>query len=158
GELKLFHKAIEDDPIIHKRTKGVGVLSKEEAISFGAVGPTARASGVDIDVRRDDVYANYDKVNWSVVTLTEGDIYAKVMVRILEMFESCSIIEQCVERLPKGEIALEIVEIPEGEGIGRVEAPRGECFHYVRSDGTNRPVRHKIRAPSYVNVPTNLVS
>ncbi|MCM8773526.1 MAG: nickel-dependent hydrogenase large subunit [Candidatus Omnitrophica bacterium] len=158
GELKLFQKAIEDDPVIHKRTKDVGILSKEEAISFGAVGPTARASGVDIDVRRDDVYANYDKVNWSVVTLTDGDIYAKVIVRILEMFESCSIIEQCMERLPKGEIALEIIEIPQGEGIGRVEAPRGECFHYVRSDGTNRPVRHKIRAPSYVNVPTNLVS
>lgn len=157
-QLKLFKKVIEDDPIIHKRTKGVGILTQEQARSFGVVGPTARASGIDIDVRKDDVYACYDKINWSTVVFSEGDVYAKIMVRILECFESCSIIEQCLEKIPKGEIEVEVEDVPCGEGIGRVEAPRGECFHYVRSDGTNHPVRHKVRAPSYMNVPSNLAS
>ena len=153
--LKLFQKAVQDDPLIHKRTEGVGVLTKEEAISYGAVGPTARASGYDIDVRRDDVYACYDKINWAVITLPNGDVYDKVVVRVLEMLESCSIIEQCLAKIPDGDIEVEVRDIPEGEGAGRVEAPRGECFHYVRSDGTNRPLRHKVRAPSFMNVATN---
>ncbi|MFA5272005.1 MAG: nickel-dependent hydrogenase large subunit [Candidatus Omnitrophota bacterium] len=156
--LKMFQNAVQDDPVIQTRTKDIGVLKKEEGISFGAVGPTARASGIDIDVRRDDIYACYDKVKWSVILQKEGDIHAKLLVRILEMFESCSIIEQCLDRIPKGDIEVEVRDITPGEGVGRVEAPRGECFHYVRSDGTNRPVRHKIRAPSFVNVATNLVT
>ncbi|MCM8786581.1 MAG: nickel-dependent hydrogenase large subunit [Candidatus Omnitrophica bacterium] len=159
--LKMFEKVVKDDPVIMKRTKGVGVLTKEYAISFGALGPTARASGVNIDVRKDDPYALYDKIDWSVVVLTDGDIYAKILLRILECLESSSIILKCLEsldRIPKGEIETEVFDIPAGEGIGRVEAPRGECFHYVRSDGTNRPVRHKIRAPSFMNVATNLVT
>jgi NADH-quinone oxidoreductase subunit D len=156
--LKMFQKVVEDDPVIQKRTKGIGVLKYEDALSFGALGPTARASGVDIDVRRDDVYACYNQINWSVITQRTGDIYAKVLVRVLEMLESCSIIEQCLDKMPKGEIDAQIRDIPEGEGIGRVEAPRGECIHYVRSDATNRPLRHKIRAPSFANVATNLVT
>ncbi|MDD5195346.1 MAG: nickel-dependent hydrogenase large subunit [Candidatus Omnitrophica bacterium] len=156
--LKMFAKAVNDDPIIQKRTKDVGILSKEQAISFGVLGPIARASGWDIDVRRDDSYALYDTVKWSVIVQKEGDIYAKILVRVLEMFESCSIIEQCLNKIPKGDIETEVRDIPAGEGIGRVEAPRGECFHYIRSDGTNRPIRHKIRAPSLMNVPSNLVT
>ncbi len=157
-DLRLFQKAVEDDPIIHKRTKGIGVLSYEDAVSFGAVGPTARCSGVDVDVRRDDPYAFYKDVDWNVIVLKDGDVYAKVVARVLEMFESCRIIEQCLDKMPRGEIAVEVRDIPAGEGIGRVEAPRGECFHYVRSDGTNRPVRHKVRAPSFMNVATNQAS
>ncbi|MEI8350212.1 MAG: nickel-dependent hydrogenase large subunit [Candidatus Omnitrophota bacterium] len=156
--LQLFQKAIEDDPVIQTRTKGVGILKKEDALSIAVVGPTARASGVNIDVRRDDPYAFYDKLHWSVITCREGDIYAKVIVRILEMFESCSLIEQCLDKIPDGAIEAEVRDIPPGEGIGRVEAPRGECIHYIRSDGTNRPIRHKIRAPSFVNVASNLVT
>ncbi|UCC95391.1 MAG: nickel-dependent hydrogenase large subunit [Candidatus Omnitrophota bacterium] len=156
--LKMFQKAVEDDPVIQKRTKGVGVLTKEDAISFGVLGPTARASGYDIDVRRDDTYALYDKIDWNVIVLQEGDIYAKLIVRVLEMFESCRIIEQCIDKMPRGDIEVEVRDITPGEGVGRVEAPRGEVFHYVRSDGTNRPVRHKVRAPSYMNVPSNLVT
>jgi NADH-quinone oxidoreductase subunit D len=156
--LKMFQKAVQDDPVIQTRTKGIGVLKKEDAVSLGVVGPIARASGLDMDVRRDDLYACYDKIKWSVIVLNEGDIHAKVLVRILEMLESCSIIEQCLDRIPKGEIETEVRDIPPGEGIGRVEAPRGECFHYVLSDGTNQPVRHKIRAPSFVNVASNIVT
>jgi len=156
--LNLFKGAVMDDPIIQARLKGVGVLTKKQALDFCVVGPTARASGLDLDVRRDDPYGVYDKVNWNVIVEKEGDIFAKTVVRILEMYESVSIIRQCLEKMPKGEIDANIKEIPPGEGIGRVEAPRGECFHYVRSDGTNRPIRHKIRAPSFMNVVSNKVA
>jgi NADH-quinone oxidoreductase subunit D len=153
----LITGAVMDDPVIHARTKGVGVLSREDIINYAAVGPTARASGVDIDVRRDDPYAAYPLVNWKVITATAGDVFAKAEVRLLEMYESISIIEQCLDGLKKekeGEIAANVNEIPEGIGTGRAEAPRGEVFHFVQTDGSNYPVRHKIRAPSYVNIAT----
>ena len=77
-----------------------------------------------------------------------------MVVRLLEVLESIKMIKEAVNKLPDGPIAIEVREIPPGEGCGRAEAPRGETFHYVRSDGGNRPVRHKMRAPSYVNVPS----
>lgn len=153
--LDLFRGAVADDPVVHARTKGVGVLTPDDIRAFGAVGPTARASGVDIDVRRDDPYAAYGMVEWMVVTGKAGDVYDKVMVRILEMYESHAIISQCLRKLPPGEIDARVKGVPAGEGIGRHEAPRGEVFHYVRSDGTNRPARYKVRAPSFMNVATN---
>jgi NADH-quinone oxidoreductase subunit D len=146
-----------DDPVIHARTKGVGILTREDILDFAAVGPTARASGVEIDVRRDDPYAAYPLVNWKVITAKTGDVFSKAEVRLLEMYESLSIIEQCLDKMKKekeGEIAAEVREIPEGMGTGRAEAPRGEVFHFVKTDGSNYPVRHKIRAPSYVNIAT----
>ena len=154
----MFKGAIMDDPVIKARLKGIGVLTKQQAIDWCVVGPTARASGVDIDVRRDDPYGAYDRVNFNVIVEQEGDIFAKTVVRIKELYESIRIIRQCLDKMPKGEIETKIKEIPPGEGIGRVEAPRGECFHYVKSDGTNRPIRHKIRAPSYMNVASNKIS
>ncbi|HQM68273.1 MAG TPA: nickel-dependent hydrogenase large subunit [Bacteroidales bacterium] len=153
----LLTGAVMDDPVIHARTKGVGVLSRQDISDFGAVGPTARASGVSIDIRRDDPYAAYPLVSWKVITAEEGDVFAKVKVRLLEMYESISIIEQCLgglEKTQEGDIAVKVNEIPEGSGTGRAEAPRGEVFHFVVSDGSNSPVRHKIRAPSYVNIAT----
>ena len=156
--LDMFKGAVMDDPVIQARLKGVGILNKQQAIDWCVVGPTARAAGINIDVRRDDPYGAYDRVSWNVIVEREGDVFAKTVVRILELFESVSIIRQCLDKLPKGEIDANIKDIPPGEGIGRVEAPRGECFHYIKSDGTNRPVRHKIRAPSYVNVASNKVA
>ncbi|MDI6606199.1 MAG: nickel-dependent hydrogenase large subunit [Candidatus Omnitrophota bacterium] len=156
--LNLFKGAVMDDPVIQARLKGIGILTKEQAIDWCVVGPTARASGVNIDIRRDDPYAAYDKVSWNVIVEKDGDIFAKTKVRILELYESIGIIRQCLNKMPKGAFDADVKDIPPGEGIGRVEAPRGECFHYLRSDGTNRPVRHKIRAPSYVNVASNKVA
>jgi len=156
--LDMFKGAVMDDPVIQARLKGVGILTKQQAIDWCVVGPTARASGVNIDVRKDDPYGAYDRVSWNVIIETAGDVFAKTVVRILEMQESVSIIRQCLDKMPKGEIDANIKDIPPGEGIGHVEAPRGECFHYVKSDGTNSPVRHKIRAPSYVNVASNKVA
>jgi membrane-bound hydrogenase subunit alpha len=153
----LLAGAVMDDPVIHARTKGVGILTKEDIINYGAVGPVARASGVAIDVRHDDPYAAYPLVNWKVITAREGDVFAKAEVRLLEMYESISIIDQCLARMKKekeGETEIVVKEVPEGIGTGHAEAPRGEVFHFVKTDGSNYPVRHKIRAPSYVNIAT----
>jgi len=154
----MFTNAILDDPVIRTRLEGVGILSKEDAIAYGVLGPTARASGVAIDVRKDDPYDAYDKVDWDIVVFEEGDVLAKAKVRLLECFESIKIVRQCLKNMPDGPIETRIEDIPPGEGIGRHEAPRGEVFHYVRSDGSNMPVRHKIRAPSYMNIASNVVA
>jgi len=156
-KLDLLIGAVMDDPVIHARTKGVGILTRQDIIQYAAVGPTARASGVDIDVRRDDPYAAYDMVDWKVIVTGEGDVFAKVYVRLLEMVESVSIIEQCLDGLekePEGDTEVKVKNIPEGMGTGRAEAPRGEVFHFVVTDGGYGPIRHKIRAPSYVNIAT----
>lgn len=153
--LDMFKGAVMDDPVIHARTKGVGVLTKEKAAEYCVVGPTARPSGIAIDVRKDDPYFAYDWVDWDIVVREEGDVYAKVVVRILEMYESIKIIEQCLKKMKPGVIDLKIKELPPGEGIGRAEAPRGEVYHYCRSDGSNFPVRYKVRAPSYTNIFSN---
>ncbi|MGB8226340.1 MAG: nickel-dependent hydrogenase large subunit [Sedimentisphaerales bacterium] len=153
-KMNMLTKAVLDDPILQARLKGVGVLTKEDAILYAVTGPTARGSGVDIDVRRDDPYAAYGELDWKVITQPQGDVFAKTVVRLLETLESVNIVRQALKKLPKGPIAVEVKQIPAGEAVGHTEAPRGETFHYVRSDGGNRPVRHKVRAPSYVNVPS----
>jgi len=156
--IDMFKGAVMDDPVIKARLKDIGILNKQQVVDWCVVGPTARAAGLNIDVRRDDPYGAYDRVDWNVILEKDGDVFAKTVVRILELYESVSIIRQCLEKMPKGEIDANIKDIPPGEGIGRVEAPRGECFHYVCSDGTNQPIRHKIRAPSYMNVASNKVA
>jgi len=153
-KMNMFIGAVLDDPVLLARLKGVGNLSREDAIKRCTVGPVARSAGVDIDTRRDYPYAAYDLVDWKVITQEDGDVLAMAVVRLLEILEAIKIIRQCVEKMPEGPILVEVPEIPPGEGIGVEEAPRGECFHYVRSDGTNRPYRLKVRAPSYVNIPS----
>jgi NADH-quinone oxidoreductase subunit D len=153
-KMDMLTKAVLDDPVLHARLKGVGVLKKSDAVSYAVTGPTARGSGLRIDVRADDPYAAYDDLNWKVIVQPEGDVFAKAVVRLLETFESIKMVREALRKLPGGPIAVEVKEIPPGEGCGHAEAPRGETFHYVRSDGGNRPVRHKMRAPSYVNVPS----
>ena len=152
--LTMLKKAVIDDPVLHARTKGIGILTKEEAINYCALGPTSRASGVARDARKDSPYGAYDEVKWDMIVTQNGDVFDKVVVRILEMLESVKIMKHCLLNLPDTEIDLNIKDIPPGEGIGHIEAPRGETFHYVRSDGTNRPVRHKVRAPTFMNLPT----
>jgi membrane-bound hydrogenase subunit alpha len=157
--LAMFKGAVMDDPVIQMRLRGAGTLTRQEVIDWCVVGPTARASGLNIDVRRDEPYGALmlDTINWNVIVEKDGDVYAKTVLRILEMQESVNIIRQCLDRIPRGEIESNVKDIPPGEGFGRVEAPRGECVHYIVSDGTNRPVRHKIRAPSFMNVASNKV-
>jgi membrane-bound hydrogenase subunit alpha len=152
--LTRLKKAIVDDPVLHARLKGIGILTYDDAIDYSALGPTARASGVAKDVRKDAPYGAYDRVDWDMIVTKNGDVFEKVVVRVLEMFESIKIMKHCLQNLPEGEIDLNLKDIPPGEGIGAHEAPRGETFHYVRSDGTNRPARHKVRAPTFMNLPT----
>ncbi len=155
-KLNMLAKAANDDPVLHTRLKDVGILSKQAAIDFCAVGPVARASGIRIDVRKDEPTDAYELVDFNEVVLNNGDVYDKLVLRVVETLESIKIVRQCLAKLKeeKGPIINNVKEISPGEGIGRYEAPRGEVFHYIRSDGTNRPVRHKVRAPSYVNIPT----
>jgi len=156
--LELLTTAVLEDPILATRLKGVGVLTRQEAHKLGALGPTARGSGLAIDVRKDDPYAAYDRLDWEVKTAPAGDVFDKAVVRVLETAESVKIILQALDEMPDGPITNDVKELPAGEGIGHVEAPRGETFHYVRSNGGPGPIRHKIRAPSYNNIPTYKVS
>ena len=148
----MLTKAVMDDPVIQARTKGIGILKKQDAINMCVVGPVARASGVEIDVRKDQPYAAYDRVTWDMITMKDGDVYSKTVIRLLEARESVKIIKACLKGMPKGPIDADVREVGTGEGIGFHEAPRGECIHYVKSNGSNFPERHKIRAPSYMNV------
>jgi len=152
GKVRMLTDAVMDDPVLAARLAGVGVLTPQQVVDYGVVGPTARASGVDTDVRRDDPYAAYDELDWNVITRTGGDVFQKAVVRLLELTESIRILRQALDRLPAGEINLGLQHVPRGEGIGRYEAPRGEDIHYVRSNGTNMPERLKVRAPSFTNI------
>jgi len=147
-------KAVIDDPVIKARLKNVGVLKKADAVALGVVGPVARASGIPIDVRKDHPYAAYDRVNFERIVMEGGDVFNKAAIRLLECVESAKIIRQCLKQMKPGEIDAAVREVGAGEGIGQHEAPRGECIHYVRSNGSNNPERHKIRAPSFMNVPS----
>ncbi|MBI4708086.1 MAG: nickel-dependent hydrogenase large subunit [Candidatus Omnitrophica bacterium] len=136
-----------------KRLSGVGVLSYDDALHFDAVGPTARASGVKRDVRKDDPYASYGEISFDVITDTGADVYARTIVRLKELMEAYKIVRQCLKNLPDGPITVRAPrKIPVGEALSRYEAPRGEDVHYVKSNGTERPERVKVRAPTLANV------
>ncbi|HOK40935.1 MAG TPA: nickel-dependent hydrogenase large subunit [bacterium] len=150
----MITKAVLDDPVLHARLKGIGVLSKEDALNYCVVGPTARASGVFQDIRYCHPYAAYNQVEWKVIVQNEGDVFAKAVVRLLEIFESIKIIKECLKKMPEGEIDSRPEKMEKGDGIGVHEAPRGEVFHFIRSNGDNVPERVKIRAPSFMNIPS----
>ena len=154
GKVEMLTNAVLDDPVLTTRLGGIGILTEEEGRRWCTTGPTARGSNINIDVRRDEPYAAYDLMDWQVQVQPAGDVLAKAVVRLLETLEAIKIIRQCVAQIEPGEIRAEVREMPEGEGIGHAEAPRGETFHYVCSDGTNYPIRYKVRAPTYVNLPS----
>jgi NADH-quinone oxidoreductase subunit D len=142
---------LDDNGAFTKKIKGVGVLPRDKALEVGAVGPTLRGSGIASDVRKDDPYAAYDKIDFEVIVERDGDVRAKALVRARETYESMSIIEQALDSLPPGEIAVKPGEPLVGEEIGRAEAPRGELIYYIKSNGTNIPERVKVRTPSFAN-------
>ena len=131
-------KAILDDPVLHARLKGVGVLTKEDALDYCALGPTSRASGVAKDVRKDAPYGAYDQVEWDMIVTENGDVWDKAVIRILETYESIKIVKHCLTNLPDGEIDLNIKDIPPGEGIGAHEAPRDRS---IFSRGEKKSIR-----------------
>ena len=130
------------------------MASKSLVKEAGLIGPMARASGVGIDVRKDHPYAAYDRVEFDVITQDGCDVWSRVLVRVLEVFESIKIIRQCLERMPAGEIQLKLDgELPAGRvGVSSVEAPRGESHHFVVTGDDNRPRRWRVRAPTYQNL------
>lgn len=135
------------------RLSGVGKLPKETALRLGAVGPTARASGIPRDIRKDDPYAAYDKLDFKVITDEHADVFGRTVVRVYELLESYKMIRELVENLPEGPLAVKAPrKIPAGEAISRYEAPRGENIHYVRTNGTEVPERVKVRAPTLANL------
>jgi len=137
---------------LHARLGGVGKLSREDALRFGAVGPVARAAGLAMDVRKDDPYASYAEMPFKLITDDHCDVFGRVVVRVLEIMESIGIIRHILDNLPPGGIAAKFPRrIPAGEAVSRYEAPRGEDIHYVMSNGSDKPERVKVRAPSEAN-------
>ena len=144
------------DKTVAMRTKGVGVLTTEDALRLGTVGPHARASGVDIDVRRDAPYSSYDDFEFDVPVQQSCDVYARVVIRVLEIYESMKIIRQAVENLPEGPINLgnKIPRIPAGQFVARHEAPRGHLVYKVVTDGGQTNARVSIHVPTFKTAPT----
>ncbi|MEM1569754.1 MAG: nickel-dependent hydrogenase large subunit [Candidatus Bathyarchaeia archaeon] len=148
------------DKTVEKRLSNVGFLSYDDARELCLVGPTARGSGLTFDVRKDDPYAAYSdlKDSFSVISRKEGDAYARVEVRILELFEALNLTRTIIDRLPNGPIspkesAIRLMsKIPVGETVSRVEAPRGELLYFVRTDGRGGIKRLKVRTPTLANI------
>jgi NADH-quinone oxidoreductase subunit D len=175
-----YENLLTGNPIWLMRTKGVAYLSTEDAIGLGATGPTLRGSGVDIDLRRDMPYSSYEKFQFKVPVATEGDVFARYICRVQELRESIGIVQQALAGMPEGQIKADAPKIvlpdrekmktqmealiyhfkivtegfavPEGEVYSAVESPRGEMGYYIVSDGTAKPYRVHMRAPSFANL------
>ncbi|MGA2775257.1 MAG: nickel-dependent hydrogenase large subunit [Candidatus Omnitrophota bacterium] len=142
-----------EETTIVKRLSGVGILSKEDALKLGAVGPTARASSIKRDVRKDDPYAAYAELDFEVIVDDKCDVYGRTIVRLKELLQSYNLVRQILKQLPEGPITIKAPrKIPAGEAVSRYEAPRGEDMHYVRANGTDKPDRVKVRPPTLANV------
>ena len=149
--VKRVEKVFRTDPLIAKRSRGVGVLSREDAWALGVVGPVARGSGLDIDVRKNTPYLVYPDLYFDIVKEQDGDVWSRAMVRVREVFESIRLLRQCLDKLPDGPLAVHMERIPESESVARSEAPRGELIYYLQTNGTDTPARLKWRVPSYMN-------
>lgn len=140
----------KSDRTILARCSNVGVLRREDALKFSSVGPVARASGLDVDLRRDDPYGAYSELSFEVPVEKKGDVWSRGMVRLREIVESVGIIRQALEKMPPGPVRREVnIKIATNEAVERTEAPRGELLYYARSNGTEFPERVRIRTPTY---------
>lgn len=151
---KFYEKFILNDKRFLARTKGIGTLTKAEAEELNVVGPVARASGVSVDVRNTN-YAAYDEAPFEIVVERDGDVNAGALVRVRELEVSANIIRWVAENLPQGKINIEVApfsKLPKGESISRIEAPRGELFYYLKSNGSTNFERIKIRTPTLANI------
>jgi NADH-quinone oxidoreductase subunit D len=177
-----YESLLTSNPIWTGRTKGIALLSAEDAIALCATGPTLRASGVDVDLRRDKPYSGYEKFQFNVPGSNDGDVFARYVVRVAELRESQKIVKQALEGVPEGpvkadaphvvlpdrekmktqmealiyhfKIVTEGFTVPEGEVYMPIESPRGEMGYYVVSDGTAKPYRVHMRSPSFANLQT----
>ena len=180
GNVDEYEGLLTGNPIFLMRTKGVGLLSAEDAIALGAGGPTLRGSGVDIDLRRDDPYTGYENFKFKVPLGKDGDVFARYVCRVQELRESIGIVQQALAGMPEGptkadapkvvlpdrekmktqmealiyhfKIITEGFTVPAGEVYQAVESPRGEMGYYIVSDGTAKPYRVHMRGPSFANL------
>jgi NADH-quinone oxidoreductase subunit D len=180
GNVDEYEGLLTGNPIFMMRTKGVAYLSAEDAIALGACGPTLRGSGIDIDLRRDAPYTGYENFKFKVPVRTEGDVFARYLCRVQELRESIGMVQQALAGMPEGpvkadapkvvlpdrekmktqmealiyhfKIITEGFTVPAGEVYQAIESPRGEMGYYVVSDGTAKPYRVHMRAPSFANL------
>lgn len=178
--LEEYEGLLKNNPIWLRRTQGIGTISAEDAVAFGLSGPSLRGSGVKWDVRKSEPYSSYDKFNFEIPTRPEGDVYARYRVRVAEMGESLKIVQQAMAGLPEGPVKANAPHIvmperesmktsiealiyhfkivtegfhpPVGEVYQSIESPRGELGFYIVSDGSPRPFRCHVRAPSFANL------
>ena len=151
AQLKDITKVFLTDYTVTSRLKGVGILTKEDALRLGTVGPMARASGIEIDMRKTG-YEAYDKIDFDIITSNDCDGYARCCVRIGELFQSISIIKQIADKIVDGPIASTVKGNPNGEAFVRVEQPRGEAIFYSKANGTKFLERFRIRTPTFTNI------
>jgi NADH-quinone oxidoreductase subunit C/D len=180
SKLEEYEGLLAENRIWLARTKGVAVISAEDAVNFGLTGPPLRGSGVAYDIRKAEPYGVYGRVDWDVPIGSHGDTYDRYWVRMQEMRQSARILSQCLDRLPEGPVLIDLpgvtyprrdkvmtdmeslihhfkvacygFETPPGEVYCGTETPKGELGFYLVSDGTNKPYRMRIRAPSFVNM------
>ena len=155
--IKEYAAVFYDNPILISRTKDTGVLSRQDAIRLGTTGSVLRASGVDFDVRKKEPYDVYDEFDFETIVMKEGDSYARSKVPWLDMMESCRIIRQALEKIPKsGSVRVKLKPNPKGKGFDtvykRVESGRGSLGCYIVSDGKPEPYRLKLSVPSFRNL------
>ncbi|MHA1396316.1 MAG: hydrogenase large subunit [Candidatus Heimdallarchaeaceae archaeon] len=158
-KVEYHRKVFTEEVSIRNRLENVGILTKEQAKKVTPNGPTGRGSGLPFDVRKAYPYELYDKLDWNIVYYTEGDVLATTLVRVDETLESIQILRQILDRLETatGEVLVKVrPRIPEGSYTARAEAPRGEDIHYGVANGTDKPERYKIRAPSLGNIDATL--
>ena len=144
-----YHNVFTGNIIAEQRMKGIGILPKDMAISYGVSGPSGRASGWACDVRKTDPYAAYDKVEFKQIVRDDCDVYGRYMARMDEIYESLHIIEQLIDNIPEGDIQVKtkpVIKLPEGEYFSHVEAARGDFGVYIESRGDKYPYRMKFRA------------
>ena len=154
-KLPEYDELLTGNVIFIERTKDIGYLSKEDAISFGVTGPSGRASGFACDVRKKDPYSAYDRVDFKEIIRTDCDSFGRYKVRIAEMYESLHIIEQLIDNIPEGDFKAKtkaVIKLPPGEYYQRVETARGELGVYVISDNKKSPYRVKFRSPGFSNL------
>jgi len=161
-KLPEYDQLLTGNVIFQERTKNVGILTKEDAISFGVTGPSGRGSGFACDVRKIQPYSVYNKVDFKEILYTEGDTFHRYKARVAEMWESMKIIEQLIDNIPDGAYTAKmkaVIKLPAGEWYQRVEAARGEFGVYIVSDGNKTPYRIKFRSPNFSNLSAlNLLS
>jgi ech hydrogenase subunit E len=151
-EIRELTRVFLNDGSVKHRTRGVGILSKEDAYALGAVGPTLRGSGVPIDMRVLG-YAAYGRLGFEPVTEPEGDCYGRSKVRVRELFQSLELIRRSAGEIPQGPIETKVTGVPNGEYFARAEQPRGEVIYYAKSDGTRFLKRLRVRTPTFANLP-----